>query len=217
MKYKILALDHDDTVVDSTRTIHFPSLIETLNVLRPDYRLSMEEYVEYCFEPGFYSFCYDILHFSEEEMNYQVDHWYSVVKSRIPKVFDGMKRIITKFKENGGKICVVSYSHKDYILRDYAANGLPLPDAVYGFEQPPEKRKPNVWPLVDMMGVFNVEPSEIIMVDDMKQGLEMAKKAGVDFVGVGWANDVKSVEEVMRSLSDYYCKTTEELESILFS
>ena len=68
-----------------------------------------------------------------------------------------------------------------------------------------------------MMGVFNVEPSEIIMVDDMKQGLEMAKKAGVDFVGAGWANDVKSVEEVMRSLSDYYCKTTEELESILFS
>ena len=35
MKYKCLVLDHDDTVVDSTAEIHFPSFIEYLKLTRP--------------------------------------------------------------------------------------------------------------------------------------------------------------------------------------
>ncbi len=35
MKYKCLVLDHDDTVVKSTPTIHYPSFIEAMKELRP--------------------------------------------------------------------------------------------------------------------------------------------------------------------------------------
>ena len=36
MKYKCLILDHDDTVVMSTPSIHYPSFIEAIKVLRPN-------------------------------------------------------------------------------------------------------------------------------------------------------------------------------------
>ena len=36
MKYKCLVLDHDDTVVDSTATIHFPSFVKYLEDYRPE-------------------------------------------------------------------------------------------------------------------------------------------------------------------------------------
>ena len=35
MKYKCLILDHDDTIVDSTRTVNFPAFLDSLSKLRP--------------------------------------------------------------------------------------------------------------------------------------------------------------------------------------
>ena len=35
MRYKCLVLDHDDTVVDSTASIHYPAFLEALKILRP--------------------------------------------------------------------------------------------------------------------------------------------------------------------------------------
>ena len=35
MKYKCLVFDHDDTVVNSTATIHFPSFRDYLKIYRP--------------------------------------------------------------------------------------------------------------------------------------------------------------------------------------
>lgn len=61
MKYRCLVLDHDDTVVKSTPDIHYPSFVEALKLLRPDMEtLSLEEFVSYCFNPGFSELCKDI-------------------------------------------------------------------------------------------------------------------------------------------------------------
>ena len=35
MRYKCLVLDHDDTLVNSTATIHFPCFCEFLKEVRP--------------------------------------------------------------------------------------------------------------------------------------------------------------------------------------
>ena len=54
MKYKCLVLDHDDTVVNSTATIHYPCFIEYLEKTKPeragDYTL--QEYFLKNFHPG---------------------------------------------------------------------------------------------------------------------------------------------------------------------
>ena len=46
LKYKILALDHDDTVVKSTAEVHYPAFLETLKALRPEISMSLETFNE---------------------------------------------------------------------------------------------------------------------------------------------------------------------------
>ena len=46
MKYRCLVVDHDDTVVNSTATIHHPCFVEYMKRFPPHYRGKLEEYAE---------------------------------------------------------------------------------------------------------------------------------------------------------------------------
>lgn len=216
MKYKCLVLDHDDTVVNSTETIHYPAFMNSLATLRPDIRPSLDEHLRYNFDPGFASYCYDILGFTEEEMTFQVNNWLSYVKKRIPKSYPGIRRLLTRFHEAGGYLCVVSHSMKENILRDYAANGLPTPKLVFGWELSDEKRKPSVWPLQEIMRRLSLQPCDLVMIDDLKPGKDMADAAGVDFIGAGWSHQIPEIADYMRAQCAHYCTSVEELETLLF-
>ena len=109
----------------------------------------------------------------------------------------------------------ISHSFDFNIFRDYEANGLPKPDAVYGWEIPAEKRKPKPWAVFEIMKKFDLSPSEILMIDDLKPGFDMAKAAGVDFAAAGWAYDVPEIEAFMRENSSLYFKTVQELSDFL--
>ena len=41
LKYKCLVLDHDDTVMDSTRLIHHPAFLVYLREVRPGFTISL--------------------------------------------------------------------------------------------------------------------------------------------------------------------------------
>ena len=75
MKYKCLILDHDDTIVDSTRTVNFPAFLDSLSKLRPGVTMTCEDYFKYNYKPGFTALCFDILKFTEEEMHIQENNW----------------------------------------------------------------------------------------------------------------------------------------------
>ena len=109
----------------------------------------------------------------------------------------------------------MSHSFDNNIRRDYAENSLPQPDAVYGWEQPPERRKPQPWPLEDIMRRFSLAPGDLLMIDDLKPGYDMAKSCGVDFAAAGWAYEVPRIEDFMRKNSDFYFKTVQELADFL--
>lgn len=121
-----------------------------------------------------------------------------------------MREILQRFHDAGGVITVVSHSVSGYILRDYRENGLPEPDAVFGWELPPEQRKPNPYPLEQIMQRFSLKPSELLMLDDLKPGYDMAQQCGVDFAAAGWANDIPEIENFMRRYGKYYFKTVAE-------
>jgi phosphoglycolate phosphatase/pyrophosphatase PpaX len=63
---------------------------------------------------------------------------------------------------------------------------------------------------------YQLKPSEIIVVDDLKPGYDMAKAAGVDIAAAGWAHNVKGISEFMKANCEYFCKSPEDLRSILF-
>jgi phosphoglycolate phosphatase/pyrophosphatase PpaX len=110
---------------------------------------------------------------------------------------------------------VSSHSFEKNIKRDYAQNDLPLPDVIYGWDLPREKRKPGTFTVDDLISRYGFDRSEILMVDDLKPGLDMALSAGIDFAAAGWAYDVPEVEEYMRNSATYYLDSVEALHNLL--
>ena len=215
MRYKCLVFDHDDTVVNSTATIHHPCFVEFLKEFRPGMSCSLEEYFVKNFDPGFVQMCKGDYALSDEDLVMETEYWREYVKGHIPTAYAGIRELMEAHKAQGGILCVVSHSFEHNILRDFAANGLPEPDAVYGWSRPVEERKPYPFPLEDIMRRFGLERSELLMIDDLKPGYDMAKSCGVDFAAVGWSSDVPQIESFMRQNCTNYCKSVEELAALI--
>ena len=147
LKFPCLVLDHDDTVVRSTPTIHYPAFVEALKKLRPDIHWTLEQFIAYNFDPGFEALCRDILHFTPEEMAIQEAGWIAWSNANIAPAFEGMDRLLRRFKEQGGLVCVVSHSNSVTIRRDYKHHFGFEPDLIFGWELGTDKRKPAPWPL----------------------------------------------------------------------
>ena len=217
MKYKCLVLDHDDTVVDSTSEIHYPCFVEFAETYKPEAAsITLQEFFEYNFVPGVLDFFTKIVGLTEEETAFEEQYWKRYAEAHIPHAYPGIGALIERFRKQGGIVCVVSHSFKAMILRDYAENGLPVPDMVFGWDLPKERRKPDPYALFEIMNAYQLEKKDLLVVDDLKPGYEMARRAGVDFAASGWANDIPMIENFMRENCDYYCKTIDDLQRVLF-
>ena len=216
MRYKCLVFDHDDTVVNSTATIHHPCFVEFLREFRPGMSCSLEEYFVKNFDPGFVQMCRTDYSLSDEELLVETEYWREYVKGHIPTAYAGIRELMEAHKAQGGILCVVSHSFEHNILRDFAANGLPEPDAVYGWSRPVEERKPFPFPLEDIMRRFSLSRHELLMIDDLKPGYDMAKSCGVDFAAVGWSSDIPQIEAFMRQNCSNYCKSVDELAALIY-
>ena len=218
MKYKCLVLDHDDTVVDSSASIHYPSFVEYLKIARPDLadKYTLEEYFEKNFAPGIMELFTDEIGLSEKELEEEEAFWRDYVTNHIPHAYPGISEIISDFKAAGGIVAVDSHSISANIIRDYKANSLPEPDIIYGWDIPKGMRKPAPDTLFDLMEKYSLRPEEILVVDDLKPGYDMAKAAGVDIAAAGWAHNVKGIRDFMTQNCEYFCESVEELRAILF-
>ena len=218
MKYKCLVLDHDDTVVDSTACIHFPCFVQYLRERYPDIadNYDLNSYFEKNFEPGITSLLRDEVGLSESEMKEEELYWKDYVKNHIPSAYEGIGAIISDFMRKGGIVAVVSHSFEHYIRRDYEHNRLPMPTIIYGWDLPAEKRKPSPFAIEDLCRRYSLIPSDILVVDDLKPGYDMARAGGADFAAAGWAYDVESIERFMRDNCDYYLNCVDELRALLF-
>ena len=216
MKYPCLVVDHDDTVVNSTATVHYPCFVEYTRRYFPHYRCTLEEYFIKNFDPGVVAFFRDDVGLTAQQMHDEQDYWNAYVQRHVPRAYPGMAEVLWEQKRRGGLLCVVSHSVDTSIRRDYLANGLPAPDLVFGWEQPPERRKPSVWPLQEIMSRLGCEPEELLMVDDLRPGLEMARHAGVDFAAALWGNPDPGVRAEMRQAAPLAFEQPEALEHWLF-
>ena len=218
MKYKCLILDHDDTVVNSTATIHYPSFVAYLKEYRPERvkNYTLEDFIAKNFNPGIVSLFRDELELNDTETDEEQKFWERFVTTVIPKAYSGLSDILKKFREKGGIIAVSSHSMSRFILRDYKENGLPEPDIVFGWDLPRELRKPNIYTVEHLIEKYGFDKSEILMVDDLKPGYDMARKGGIDFAAAAWGYSVPEISDFMKSHSDYYLESTDSLSKILF-
>lgn len=217
LKYRCLVLDHDDTVVQTEKTIGYPYFCYILDQFRPGETISLEDYVRDCHELGFAEMCRKRWQFTEEEQKDEYKGWMEYVITHIPEIFPGIEKVIRRQKEEGGLLCVVSHSSVQNITRDYAVHIGVQPDTIYGWDYPEELRKPNPFPLLDIMEKYHLEPKDILVVDDMKLAWKMAEPLGVEVAFAAWGKkDFPELEEEMRSLCRWSFDDPQELEAFLF-
>ena len=216
LKYKCLILDHDDTTVNSTAEVNYPALLDTLSHLRPDVHPNYEEFMDFCFEPGFFEYCTEILALDQDEMRYEYNNWKRFVANIIPNACEGMEKIIERHRAAGGIVCTVSHSETENILRDWKVNFNSAPDIVYGWDAGEGKRKPHPFPVFDIAQKYSLELSDILVIDDLKHGYDMARNAGVTFAAAMWAQPSKLCREFMENNADVVFYDTASLERYLF-
>lgn len=195
IKYKCLVLDHDDTIVNSTATVHYPSYLITMESLRNKKGMTLEEYFKMNANQSIYSFYKDEEKFTDEEMNIEYGQWKDYVSKHIPECFEGIKDIINEYVAAGGIIVVCTTNNTQHILRDFKHNGIVEPQQVYDGRLEAEKQKPNPFPVLDVMEKYNLNKEDILVVDDLHPGMQMAINAGVDFVAACWCHNVDSIRE----------------------
>lgn len=217
MKVKCLVLDHDDTVVSSSATIHYPCFEAYLRDRKPELvgRWSFESFMSANFSPGVLEFFEGEVGLSPEEMKEEEVYWTDFVARFIPDAYEGMRELLADFRAQGGILAVTSHSFSHYIRRDYEHNALPMPDVIYGWEIEREKRKPRPFALYDLMERYGLSPDEMLVVDDLKPGLDMAHAAGVPFAAVGWAYRVPALETYMKENAEYYLDSVDALRTLL--
>lgn len=217
LKYPCLVLDHDDTVVQSEASVNYPFFCYILDKFRPGTKITLEEYTKGCFHPGFIEMCRQWYGFTDKEQKEEYLGWMDYVRTHIPAPYPGIERIVRRQKEEGGVVCVVSHSASENIIRDYQTHFGILPDAIYGWDMPAEKRKPSPYPLEDIMTTYGFTPDQLLVVDDLKPAWQMARSANVPIAFAAWSKtDVPQIVEEMSQLCDFIFHTTAELEAFLF-
>ncbi|MCX7023354.1 MAG: HAD hydrolase-like protein [Spirochaetes bacterium] len=199
-----LVIDHDDTAVMSTPLIHYPAHVEAMRRLRPGVAaISLDGWFRKNFHPGLNEFLCDELGMSDAELAESQRIWREFTASRAAEFFPGMLTALCEFKRRGGVLVVVSHSDVGTIERDYraaAASGLGavVPDLVFGWDEDPERRKPHPWPVLETMSRFGFKPGELLVLDDLKPGADMAYAAGVDFAAAGWGHAIPEIRAAFR-------------------
>ena len=218
LRYPCLVLDHDDTVVDSTAHVHYPAFLACAEQLRPGMvSMTLEEYFRMNCDPGLGAYYRDVMKLTADELAFETKFWLDYVASHVPTVYDGMGEIIREQLARGGHVCVVSHSRRDNILRDYKANGLPEPELVYGSDLPRDRQKPNPWPLADIMERLEFAPEDLLMVDDLPLGRDMADAAQVPFAAAGWAHAIPALQNRLRRGGGLYFSSPTGLYDHLFA
>lgn len=217
LKYPCLVLDHDDTVVQSEATVNHPCFCRFLEQYRPGMTISFVDYVEMCNRLPFVEMCQSLFSLTEEELQKEYLFWKAYTQTHIPAAYPGIKSFLHNYRNAGGKICVVSMSSTENILRDYQYHFDLLPDQVFGCELPEEQQKPSPWSIEQIRNLYGFSSEEILVIDDMKFAVNMAKQAKTPIAFAGWGRkEFPAICEEMTALCDYSFFSVEELEHFLF-
>ena len=219
MKYKCLILDHDDTCVDSTQCIHYPAHLEIMRKLRPHTTpVTLDEWFLKNFHPGISDYLIQELKLTKAELQEELNIWRQFTAKIIPHFYPGILDILNDFRKAGGIITVVSHSEKSIIKRHYEEKANHLqPDLIFGWDNDKNKRKPNPYPVQQILNNFNLKPEQALVLDDLLPGMQMAKKAGVTAVAAGWWHQIPQIVDYLKNYCDYYLANINELRELLFN
>ncbi len=217
LRFKCLLIDHDDTAVNSTATIHYLSHLECLRELRPDRKPpTLDEWYLINFH-GIMEHLKGELGFSNLELERELEIWRSFTKSHTPEFFPEFPELVADFRRAGGRVAVVSHSEADVIASHYARVEAPeaRPDLIFGWDDDAERRKPSPWPVREALKRFGMRPEEALILDDLKPGVLMSRATGVAAAGAGWSHRIPEIARYMRAHTIAFFESIEAFRAFL--
>ena len=201
MRYRCLVLDHDDTAVDSTREVHHPAHLRSMELLRPkEEAVDLENWFRKNFDPGITGYLQDELGFSDDEMELENRIWRQFNQRGRARFFPGFLEALARYQAAGGCFVVASHSEEDIIRSHYlqGSNGVVVqPELIFGWDLGPERRKPKPFAIHETLRRLALRPEDVLVVDDLKPGVDMARSAGVDAAAAGWCHDIPEIRAFM--------------------
>jgi len=201
MRFRALILDHDDTAVDSTARIHYPAHLRSMALLRPSQRpVDLDTWFLKNFDPGIMGFLQGELGMDARELAVEEEVWRASMARDTPAFYRGFLEALADFRARGGHLAVVSHSAPEVIRRHYREAGMDLEsDLVFGWDPDLARRKPSPYPVMEILRRLGLAPEEVLVVDDLKPGVEMARAAGVEVAAAGWGHDIPAIRSYMEA------------------
>jgi phosphoglycolate phosphatase/pyrophosphatase PpaX len=185
-----------------------------METLRPgEPVIGLETWFEKNFDPGIVGFLVDELGLTPEELALEHQIWREYTSREVPHFYPGFLDALAEYRARGGRIVVVSHSEAHVIMSHYngAANGhRVIPELVFGWDMAPDKRKPNPYPVQETLRQLGLEPRDVLVVDDLKPGIDRALSAGVDAAAAGWSHHIPAIREFMKRTCVAYFETVAE-------
>ncbi len=217
--YKYVLFDLDGTVSESAGGIRMSleHAIKSLGKPLPD----LNDYTLYIGPPLIDTFR-NVCHFSEEESRNGVElyrDFYDEKGKYVNKLYDGIREVLVKLRENGAKIAVCSSKYEKFAEEIIEILGVSdCFDAVCGSTlDGSRKDKKDLIPYAvkALGGNFEEDSQSVIMLGDTYFDARGARQCGVDFIGVEYGYG--SVETMRQEGAKVFAKTPSDLISLLIS
>lgn len=218
-KYKYVLFDLDGTVSESAGGIRMSleHAIKSLGKPSPD----LNDYTLYIGPPLIDTFR-NVCHFSEEDSRNGVElyrDFYDEKGKYVNKLYDGIREVLVKLRENGAKIAVCSSKYEKFAEEIVEILGVSdCFDAVCGSTlDGSRKDKKDLIPYAvkALNGNFEEDRQSVIMLGDTYFDARGARQCGVDFIGVEYGYG--SVETMRQEGAKVFAKTPPDLISLLIS
>ena len=137
-----------------------------------------------------------------------------VLKNNAP-IFDGLKEVLTDYKKQGGIVVSHTHNHHDIVVRDFINLVGFEPDEIFSVDSDPEYVKPHTKSIDYLKNKYKLESKDMVMMDDLSYGYEMAKKASIDFIAPGFGIYSYDIKDFFLSGATYYIEDPKQLYTIL--
>lgn len=218
-KYKYVLFDLDGTISESAGGIR-KSLEHAITALGKPLP-NLDDYTLYIGPPLIDTFR-NVCHFSEEDSQKGVELYRSFYDEKgkyINNLYDGIKDVLLKLKENGAKIAVCSSKYEKFaeeIVKNLGVSD--CFDAVCGSTlDGSRKDKKDLIPYAvkSLGGDFNSEKENTVMLGDTYFDARGARQCGVEFIGVEYGYG--SIQAMKDEGAEVFAKTPADLLPLLIN
>lgn len=209
--YKYVLFDFDGTVYDTVEGI-----TKSVQYALAKHGIDSELTELRCFAgPPLVDKFMEVYHVSEEQARRLVEDYrerYRPIGLLECQLFDGMKELLTKLRENGIKTAITTMKPQEMAEMLLEREGMiPLFDVIYGSTLSQNVSKQAL--VEKAMDTLGADREQTILVGDTKYDIHGAHQAGILAVGVRYGYAAEN--ELEDAGADFIVDTMEELQSFL--